>query len=104
VCVVNVAFEFGQHPQVSGPLVSAPRAALGPGPVTRLRANYFLHGTFDVGDIVPAILGGLAAALVVRTIEEKQHAQFDSGMVVGGEFAPAGGDLRRRLGRHRRQR
>lgn len=77
-CAVNVVFELGQHPQISRPLASALRAALGPGPVTRLLAHYFQRGTFDVGDIVATILGALAATAVlflVRAIEEKHHVR-----------------------------
>lgn len=76
--VVDVAFEFGQHPQLSGRLASALHSAFGNGPVTRALSNYFVHGTFDIGDIVAAILGALAATsllMLLRSMEERHHAR-----------------------------
>jgi len=65
-CVVNIAFEIGQHPLVSAPLAEAVQGSLGRTPLTRPLVNYFLLGTFDVGDIAAAILGALAAGAVLR--------------------------------------
>ena len=61
-CAVNVAFELGQHPQVSTRLADAVQVAFGPTSLTQPLASYFLRGTFDGGDIAAAILGALAAA------------------------------------------
>jgi hypothetical protein len=77
-CAVNVAFEVGQHPRVSAHVTEALQGTFGRNPLTRPLANYFLRGTFDVGDIVAAIVGALAAAGVLRLMQrgsETQHAQ-----------------------------
>jgi len=76
-CAVNVAFEIGQHRQISGRLAAALHDCFGESPRARALANYFVHGTFDIGDIVAAVLGALAAAAVLRlaqSIMEKSHA------------------------------
>ena len=75
---VNVAFEVGQHPLVSVRLGEALRSGLGGLPLTRLLANYFVHGTFDPGDIVAALLGALAAGALLRLMHRGRngnHAQ-----------------------------
>jgi hypothetical protein len=77
-CVINVAFEVGQHPHVSARLADALQAGLGQTPLARTLANYFVRGTFDGGDIVAAILGALAAASVLRLMQRfsaNKHAQ-----------------------------
>ena len=74
---VNVAFEVGQHAQVSVRLAEALLASLGQTPLTQALANYFVRGTFDVDDIVAAMVGALAAAAVLhlmQDISEHQHA------------------------------
>jgi len=76
-CAVNVLFEIGQHPQVSAPLAHALQRWFGTTWPTRALANYFLRGTFDVGDILAAMLGALAAAGVLylfRPVVENDHA------------------------------
>jgi len=60
--LVNAAFEFGQHPLISGPLTTAL-------PLPRWIAAYFLRGSFDIGDIAAAALGALAAAAVLYGIK-----------------------------------
>lgn len=75
---VNVAFEIGQHPQVRGPLADALRQGLGHGPVARAFENYFLRGTFDLGDLVAAALGAALAAGILHRLgvhPENHHAQ-----------------------------
>ena len=62
---VSVAFEIGQHPQISVRLAEALHGGLGVLPFSRSLANYFVHGTFDPGDIVAALLGALAAGCVL---------------------------------------
>jgi hypothetical protein len=76
-CAVNIAFEAGQHPQLSLHLADAVYGTFGRTSLTWPLANYFLHGTFDVGDIVAAILGALAAAGVLHLTQrnaEVKHA------------------------------
>ena len=65
---VNVAFEVGQHRLVSVRLAEVLEGGLGGMPLTRPLASYFVHGTFDPGDIVAALLGAMAAGTVLRLI------------------------------------
>ena len=77
-CMVNVAFEMGQHPQVRAPLAEALQASVGPTLLTRPLANYFLRGTFDGGDIVATLVGALAATAVMCLMDriwEKDHGR-----------------------------
>ena len=69
---VNLAFEIGQHPQISGRLAEALHGGLGVLPFSRSLANYFLHGTFDPGDIVAALLGALTAGLVLLLMHPRR--------------------------------
>jgi hypothetical protein len=76
-CAVNVAFELGQHPSVSARLADALHDIFGPTSLTQTLASYFLHGTFDVGDIGAAVLGAFAAAgllFLLRRISENVDA------------------------------
>jgi hypothetical protein len=76
-CVVNVAFELGQHPLVSEYLVSAFPVHSSQSAPGRMLANYFLHGTFDGADILAAVFGAVAAAAVLRFVQharERDHA------------------------------
>jgi hypothetical protein len=59
---VNVIFEVAQHPDVNGAVAEGVQVLLGQTWPARLLSNYFLRGTFDVGDIVAATAGALAAA------------------------------------------
>ena len=75
---MNVAFEVGQHPLVSVRLAELLQGGLGGLPFTQTLASYFVHGTFDPGDIVAALLGALAAAAVLRLMHrgrKENHAQ-----------------------------
>lgn len=74
---VNVAFEIGQHPLVSARLAELLQGSSGGEPITQALARYFVHGTFDPGDIVAALLGTLAAGAVLRATAgnaENKHA------------------------------
>lgn len=76
-CVVNMAFELGQHPLVSGYVMGALQAGSGQSAPGRIVANYFLQGTFDGADMLAAVLGAVAAAAVLRRmqqVQEKDHA------------------------------
>ena len=75
---VNIAFEFGQHPLLSGRIAEALQDTLGRTALTRSIANYFLRGTFDVADVLAALAGALAAAVVLRQLQprrEPEHAR-----------------------------
>lgn len=70
--IVNAAFEIGQHSGVA-PLVAAGARHLGiDGPLTRPLTNYLLRGTFDVGDLIAATLGALAAAALLYVVHRQE--------------------------------
>jgi hypothetical protein len=65
---VNLLFEIGQHPRLQPLLSELPWAPL---------ARYFRQGVFDPGDIAAALLGALAAALVLRRVPgTREEAHF----------------------------
>jgi hypothetical protein len=77
-CAVNIAFELGQHPDVSARLAGALQDTFGDTPLTRAIGSYFIRGTWDPGDVVASLLGALAAAAVLRLVQtswERDHAQ-----------------------------
>jgi len=74
-CVVNIVFEIGQHPLVSHRLAEMLQASPRLLPVARPLANYFVRGTFDVGDIVAAALGSLAVAAALRLTHRRMEAR-----------------------------
>jgi hypothetical protein len=73
---VNLAFEAGQHEQLSGRLAEWLQFVFGPTWLTRALSNYFLRGTFDLGDIAAVTAGALAAAGVLALVhhQETRHA------------------------------
>lgn len=76
-CAVNLVFEFGQHPQLGAPLAEALQGSFGASAPARWVSNYFLRGTFDGVDIASAVLGAVAAAVVLRLLQplwESDHA------------------------------
>jgi hypothetical protein len=77
-CLIDVAFEIGQHPQVKLPLAQALQDGLGWTPLARPLADYFLRGTFDAGDIAAAVLGGLAACFVLRLQQPVRGTSHDA--------------------------
>ena len=62
---VNVVFEIGQNPRFAGPIAEGLPLMAGPGWTTRRLSDYFLHGTFDAGDLLAATAGAAAAAGVL---------------------------------------
>ena len=66
--VVNVAFELGQHSPFNTFLARAILDTFGSTLMTRSLANYFVRGTFDIGDVLSAVLGALAAAGVLSVV------------------------------------
>lgn len=74
-CMLNLAFELGQHPLLSLRLAEALHQALGHTPLTHSLSSYFMRGTFDLNDVVAVILGSLAAAAVLRLLSprSKEH-------------------------------
>jgi hypothetical protein len=73
---VNIAFEAGQHAQISGRLVESLHLVFGHTWLTRMLSSYFLRGGFDVADIVAVTAGALAAAVVLYLAHpsEARHA------------------------------
>ena len=73
---VNIAFEVGQHPQISGGLTDSLQRAFGHTWLTRALSNYFVRGSFDVGDVLAVTAGALAAAGVLQLVHhlEARHA------------------------------
>ena len=71
--LVNALFEWGQHPQIRGPLAALLRHVPGGSPL----ADYFWHGVFDGADLAASLAGALAAAallLITSTTKEPYHA------------------------------
>ncbi len=76
--VVNGLFEAGQHAAIKQPLAEALYAALGRSAPVQAVADYFVRGTFDLGDLLAAALGAGAAAAVLcldRPRQELRHAR-----------------------------
>jgi hypothetical protein len=75
--LVNALFELGQHPLVIARVAHALQATEGPPWLIRPLSNYFVRGTFDVGDLAATALGALLALgllhLAQRT-RETDHA------------------------------
>jgi hypothetical protein len=69
---VNIAFEVGQHEQISGRIAELLQLVFGHTWPGRALSNYFLRGSFDVGDIVAATAGALAAAGVLYVVHHQQ--------------------------------
>ena len=71
---VDVAFELGQHAALEATWLDLAERGLAPVPLAR----YFIHGTFDVADLVAAMAGALAAAACLRFLDrfkENSHAR-----------------------------
>ena len=71
-CAVNLAFEVGQHRQISDHVATALHDAFGNATMVRPVSGYFTRGTFDVGDAAAVILGSLAAAAMLRWLHQGQ--------------------------------
>ena len=65
-CLVNVAFEFGQHAQLKAHWADALQGGWAATPWVRPLAQYFLRGTFDVADVAAALTGAMAAAAALH--------------------------------------
>lgn len=76
--VLNVAFEVGQHASLSTGLAAFVQGHLGAMPLAPTLALYFVHGTFDWGDIAAALLGALVAGAGLRFLPRRQEHQHDA--------------------------
>ena len=65
-CLVNVAFEFGQHTQLKAHWADALQGGWAAAPGAWPLFQYFLRGTFDVADVAAAVAGAVAAAAVLH--------------------------------------
>ncbi len=74
---INVAFEIGQHPRISTAFSEGLQQVLGRSTPVRWLSNYFVRGTFDIGDLVAATAGALTAAGVIYLVHrmEARHVQ-----------------------------
>jgi hypothetical protein len=64
--VIDVAFELGQRREIAGHLAKFLLNDIGAVPLTRPLARYFVHGTFDPLDMLAAVVGAIAAAVVLH--------------------------------------
>ena len=67
---IDTTFELAQVPQVSHGIVDAIESALAPSWLTDAMVTYLVHGTFDVADLVAVAGGALAAAVVLRSLQQ----------------------------------
>jgi hypothetical protein len=70
--VVNMAFEVGQHSAIKVDLAELLQFLLGQTALARTLSDYFLLGSFDVGDIAAVTAGALAAAGVLYCADESE--------------------------------
>jgi len=75
---VNIVFELGQLPRAAAALAQALQDCCGAAPWTLPLSNYFLRGTFDVGDIAAAALGTLLAIGVLRFAQARRRIDHAS--------------------------
>ena len=106
VCVawwaVNVAFEVAQYPGINRAVAEAIEGVFGQSWPSRLLSNYVLRGAFDVGDLIAATAGAIAAATVLclaRRMEAK-HEQWQLSRLVLETNGDASGDCHRRHHHH----
>lgn len=66
---IEALFEIGQHPALAPAIAAALPTWLEHFPILDRTAGYFLHGTFDWGDIVAIALGALTAYAVIKCTE-----------------------------------
>jgi hypothetical protein len=73
---IDVLFELAQHPRLNALVADGISHLAGPSWVAQLFSDYALRGTFDVGDVIAATAGALAAAGVLFQMHprEARHA------------------------------
>ncbi len=70
--LVDAAFELGQHAAIA-PRLSAWLESAWPAVFAQPLVRYFRGGTFDPADLGAALLGGVAAWLVLRRVHRSQE-------------------------------
>ncbi len=69
---METAFELGQHPALAPVVVKLIPSWFGQVPVLQKTDSYFLHGTFDPGDLLAIALGALAAYAVIHKSRRRE--------------------------------
>lgn len=69
---VNVAFEAAQLPPSNAAIAEGMQSMFGQAWLPALLSSFFLSGTFDVGDLVAATAGALAAAGVLYVVHRPE--------------------------------
>lgn len=69
----NIAFEFAQHPLLSGFVAVSVKGLFGQTWLSRALANYALRGSFHFDDLVAATAGALAAAGVLALVHRLEN-------------------------------
>jgi hypothetical protein len=67
--LVNVGFEVAQLPAFKPYLTEPLQGRAGDWAVTRALLNYCIHGTFDPFDVCAALLGALAAGVILSVMD-----------------------------------
>jgi hypothetical protein len=68
---VNLAFEAAQYPGTNLAVAEILQGSLGRSWLTHSLSNFVLRGTFDVGDLVAAAAGALAAAGTLYLVQRE---------------------------------
>ncbi len=76
--VIEVLFELGQHPLISKFIDTVVFSADKVNSLESIVRNYFIHGTYDIYDLLAILLACITAVFTILTInpEEKQDAVF----------------------------
>jgi hypothetical protein len=69
---VNVVFEVVQYPGINRAVAQAAEGIFGRVWPARLLSNYVLRGAFDVGDLIAATAGAMAAAAVLYLVHRRE--------------------------------
>lgn len=66
--VIGTALELGQHPALSQPMAAALPAWFAAVPVLDHLGVYWLHGGFDIADLIAVGAGSAAAAVLIQRV------------------------------------
>lgn len=66
--LIDAAFEVGQHPLLAPRLVRLVERIAGTSTPASILAGYFVHGRFDVNDLIASAAGMVIAAVLLRGI------------------------------------